>query len=83
MMRFFFRTITTSVFNIFSYFLKLYDVAGPLLNNHDSSFERAVNKFCVKFRTYIVSMMLKMILSDMLFFLFNVVICNDSNHFCC
>jgi len=50
----FFLTITTPVFSIFSYFLKLYDVAGPLVNNPYSSFERVVNKFRVKFRTYIV-----------------------------
>jgi len=48
-------------------FLKLYDVAGPLVNNHDSSF----NKFRVKFRTYIVEYDVedvRMILSDMFFF---------------
>jgi len=69
---FFLLTIRTSVFNIFSYFLKLYDVASHLLNNPESSFERDVNKFCVKFRTYIVKYdveEVKTILSDM-FFLF-------------
>ena len=56
---------------IFSYFLKLYVVAGPLFNNHASSFERVVSKFCVKFRTYIVEYdveEVKMILSDMFHF---------------
>ena len=73
MIQLFFLTITTSVFNIFSYFLKLYVVACRLLNNLASSFERVVNKFCVKFRTYIVEYdveEVKMILSDMFHFCF-------------
>ena len=40
-----FIIIMTFVSSIFYYFLTLYDVAGPLVNNPDSSFERAVNKF--------------------------------------
>jgi len=67
----FFLTITTTVFNIVSHFLKLYDVAGPLLKNPSLSFESDVNKYCVKFRTYIVEYdveEVKMILSDMFHF---------------
>ena len=72
-----FLTITTC-FNIFSYFLNLYDVAGLLIKNPASSFESAVNKYCVKFRMYIVEYDVeeeKMILSDMFhFFLLSVMV---------
>ena len=55
--------------------------------NPASSFESVVNKYCVKFRTYIVEYVVeevKMIISDKFhFFLFNVVNCNGSNCFCC
>ena len=83
MLQLFFLTITTC-FNIVSYFLNLYDVAGPLLKNPASSFESVVSKYCVKFRTYIVEYdveEVKMILSDMFHFFF--VICNGSNRFFC
>ncbi|KEH28710.1 hypothetical protein MTR_4g011200 [Medicago truncatula] len=34
--------------------LSYHCLIGPLLKNHASSFDIAVNKYCVKFRTYIV-----------------------------